>query len=285
MKQKFLVVLQRWLFGLVLLSAAACSTKEQVQQVADYYPNGCLKIMKSMQDNQLHGRSRSYYPDGTLQSVSMWEHGRRTGVTTLYYANGTLRDSANYLRDSLNGPALRYYPNGVLKQRTHFADGATTGHTIFFDSLGKLVQRQIYNQAGKLIYLNDYAPDGRPSPGGMMTIIEAKDTLIWGGKYTGCVYFGYPLKSPATMLVGTLGKGLKASDRHPMVDTFQVVAQSKDGRFYFSYYPVHAGVNAMEYKFRQPGSPWDAVPRKDSLSVDGLAGDMPFFVRKPMGRQ
>ena len=69
------------------------------------------------------------------------------------------------------------------------------------------------------------------------------------------------------------------------MDTFQVVAQSKDGRYYFSYYPKRTGSNTMGYRFLQPKSPWDARPHKDSLSVDYLAGDMPFFVRKPLTKQ
>jgi len=82
---------------------------------------------------------------------------------------------------------------------------------MFFDSLGRPEERQVYNRAGRLVYLNDYEADGRPSPGGMMTLIDAQDTLVWGEKYTGSVSFGYPLRSPATLLVGALGKGTKAS--------------------------------------------------------------------------
>jgi hypothetical protein len=119
----------------------------------------------------------------------------------------------------------------------------------------------------------------------MIPLIDAPDTLEWGEKYTGSVYFGYPLRSPATMLVGTLYKGKKSSDLPVLVDTFQVVTPRADGRFYFTYYPKRTGNNAMGYRFLQPGSPWDARPRKDSLSVDHLAGDMPFYVREPRRKQ
>ncbi|UOQ97182.1 hypothetical protein MUN81_18325 [Hymenobacter sp. 5317J-9] len=220
-----------------------------------------------------------------MRATSYWVAGRRTGFTRLYYPNGGVRDSSAFRNDSLHGPALRYYPNGVLQEQAHYTNGTQTGLTMRFDSLGKPVEREIYNRAGRLIYANGYEPGGQPSPGGMMTLIDAPDTLNWGEKYTGSVSFGYPLQKPATMLVGTLSKGRKASDSPVLVDTFQVVAPSPDGRFYFAYYPKRAGNNAMGYRFLQPGSPWNARPRKDSLSVDYLAGDMPFFVREPRRKQ
>lgn len=272
------------LFVALLLGAlcmASCTPEQERTTETSRYPNGRLRGVAALLNGRLDGRSVAYYPNGKVHATSHWVAGRRTGVTRLYYPDGVLRDSSAFRNDSLHGPAVRYYPNGVLQERAQFTNGTRTGLTMLFDSLGKPMDREIYNRAGRLIYANRYEPDGRPFSSGMMTLIDAPDTLDWGEKYTGSVYFGYPLRSPATMLVGTLGKGKKASDSPVLVDTFQVVAPSTDGRFYFAYYPKRAGDNAMGYRFLQPGSPWDARPRKDSLSVDYLAGDMPFYVREP----
>ncbi|WP_426062300.1 hypothetical protein [Hymenobacter sp. B1770] len=83
-----------------------------------------------------------------------------------------------------------------------------------------------------------------------------------------------------TLIVGVLGEDVNAFDRWPIVDTFQVVLQSADGRFYFPYYPKRPEKNSFQYKFIQPESPVMAA-FEDSLRVDQKSIMHPFFVKKP----
>ena len=136
-----------------------------------------------------------------------------------------------------------------------------------------------YDRSGKEIYNLYFDKQGKPLDGSLMPIIEAKDTILWGGKYTGSIRFGYPLKGKVTMTVGVLGEDLKAYDRWPLVDTFQVVPQSEDGRFYFSYYPKRLGINAFHYKFTQPGRRW--IVEVDSSTVDLISVKHSFLVKQP----
>jgi hypothetical protein len=266
------------LIGIVLFDTG-CTPHQRTETT--FYPNGHRKQVATWQDGQLQGLLTEYYPNGKLKATSHWLAGKQTGVTRLYYPTGDLRDSSTYLAGSLNGLALGYTPQGLPQFRSHYTNGIPTGREVIFDATGKPTELHLYDAAGILFYVDNYEADGKPSGSGMTPLFEAKDTIAWKEKMTGFIWFGYPLKTRTTMLVGRLGKDLQALDRYPMLDTIQVVKQSRDGRFYFEFYPAHVGSNNMGFKFLQPGSPWDAIPRKDSLSVDQLSVTHSFFVGKP----
>ena len=236
--------------------------------------------MAALRHGQLDGRSVSYYPNGHLQTVSQWAGSQRTGVTRRYYLDGILQNSTQYRKDSLHGMALRYYRTGPLREVAHYTNGHRTGTYVSFDSLGHKAEQFTYDHSGEVIYTAFYDRHGKTAGGTPEPIPEAPDTISWGERYTGAIRFGYRLKGKVTMLVGVLREDRKALDRWPLVDTFQVVPQSKDVRFYFAYYPKRPGKNVLQYKFIQPGSPWDTYPRTDSVSVDGISVTHPFFVKK-----
>jgi hypothetical protein len=270
------------LVGLLLevaLCGAGCTQQERPETT--FYSNGHRKQVATWQDGHLQGRLVEYYPNGNLKATSHWLAGKRTGITRLYYPTGSLRDSSAYLSDSLNGLSLGYTAQGLPQFRSYYTNGRRTGREVVFNATGQPAELHVYDSTGRLFYVDSYEADGKPSGSGMTPLFKMKDTLKWGEKMTGYVWFGYPLKTKATLLVGTLGKDLQALDRYPMLDTIQVVKQSQDGRFYFAFYPAHTGVNSIGFKFLQPGSPWDALPRKDSLSVDHISVTSPFFVQKP----
>jgi hypothetical protein len=231
-----------------------------------------------VKNSQLDGVYKSFYPNGKLKSESNWVHGRRTGIASYYFKSGVLQSRSHLTNGLLNGTALQYYQNGILSQKGVYTNGTQTGITLLFDSLtGKPVERHIYNQAGQLIYLNDYDKQGKPSRNGLTSIVDAPDTIKWGANYTGCIRFGYPLTGKVTMLIGKLVTRVKSIDRYQIADTFAIVHPDKQGRFCFSYHPQPAqiGRNMFGYKFLHTGSVYD------SLSVNELSGSWYFFVKKP----
>lgn len=278
-KMKFNPLFHALLLGTVL-HLTSCRQEDGRTLETAYYPNGRLHTVAALLHGRLDGRSVSYYQNGQVQTVSQWAAGQRTGVTRRYYPEGILKDSTQYRNDSVHGMALRYYRTGPLREVAHYTNGHRTGTYVSFDSLGHKVEQFTYNKLGEVIYSTFYDRHGKTAGGTPEHITEANDTISWGERYTGTIRFGYPLKGKVTMLVGVLREDRKALDRWPLVDTFQVVPQSKDGRFYFAYYPKRPGKNVLQYKFIQPGSPWDTYPRTDSVSVDGISVTRPFFVKK-----
>ena len=196
------------------------------------------------------------------------------------YVTGAVHVAASLKGNVLHGPTSWYYPNGTLQSRSHWVNGVQTGHAVAYDSAGRPVERNTYDSAGRLMFTRAYF-HGIPAEGLLYPIIEAPDTVTWGRPFAGSIRFGYPLASPATLLVGTLRTDMHALDRWQVRDTVQVVSQSQDGRFYFSYRPVRPGPNTFAYKFLQPGRPWMNRSQEDSLSVDNFSGWRPFFVQQP----
>jgi hypothetical protein len=268
-----------FLFSLTLFTIS-CRDNQQEHSVKQFYPDGHLKVVATLRGNRMHGRTIWYSLKGDIDNTSHWVNGKRTGVTCVYYSSGALKDSIGFLNDTLHGLSLSYYRNEALQKVERYTHGVRTGTAVDFDSLGKRKQQSTYDRNGNEIYYIFYDTHGESAGGSPAHITEAKDTIWWGEKYTGSIRFGYPLKGKVTMIVGVLGEDLKAIDRWPIVDTFQVVPQSKDGRFYFSYYPKRLGANSFQYKFIQPESPWDATVR-DSLTIDQKSVTHPFFVKKP----
>jgi hypothetical protein len=266
-------------FALLILGAGGilCSGCQQEQTTVQkqYYPDGKLRVWQQLRNNQLHGQSRLYYPSGHLQHTYLYVQGKLTGEARFYYESGTLQARCMMLEDSLHGHSWAFYRNGHPREHSVYRWNQHTGIKFLFDSLtGKKVEHHVY--------VREYDKAGEPTNGMLLPITEADNTIEWGEKYTGFVRFGYPLNSSATMVVGRLGKEMKALDRYPVIDTFQVVQQSSDGRFHFSFFPRHPGKNTFSFKFLQPGSPWDALPKKDSLSVDGLSTSHAFLVQETL---
>ena len=271
------------MFWLILTFATvSCRDNQQERSVKQFYLNGRIKVVATLRGNRLHGRTIWYRPQGSIENTSHWVNGKRTGVTCVYYSSGALKDSLGFLNDTLHGLSLSYYRNGSLQKVERYTRGVKTGTAVDFDSLGHRQQQTTYDLDGNDIYNIFYDRHGKTAGGSPSHITEAKDTILWGAKYTGSIRFGYPLKGKVTMIVGVLGEDLKAIDRWPIIDTFQVVPQSKDGRFYFSYYPKRLGHNSFQYKFIQPESPWNATV-EDSLTVDQKSVTHPFFVKKAAG--
>ncbi|WP_208308506.1 toxin-antitoxin system YwqK family antitoxin [Hymenobacter defluvii] len=264
-----------------LLCCTSCQDGQQISVKKLFYPDGKLKVAATLQGQQLHGRTTRYYPSGAIESIAEWSKGKRTGLTRFYYPNGRLRDSSLFTHDTLTG-AWRYYRNGILQEVQQHAKDRPFVCTVLFDSTGKRTESHTYDLHGEHLYMQTYDSEGHADAGHLSPILEVRDTIAWGEKYQGSIRFGYSLTNKATLLVGRrLGLDRKAADRYPLLDTVLVVPQSPDGRFYFAYLPTRSGINTFAYKFLQPGSPWDALP-KDSLSVDQLSSSHRFLVRKPI---
>jgi hypothetical protein len=216
-------------------------------------------------------------PAGLLLCVSCSDP-QPVRIEKQYYPSGAVRVAAAMKGNVLHGPTSWYYPNGTLQSRSQWVNGVRTGQAVRFDSVGRPVVRDTYDPVGRLMFSRTYDRWGIPNRGQLYPIIDAPDTVAWGQPFTGSIRFGYPLESPATLVIGTLRTDVRARERWEITDTVQVVSPSKDGRFYFSYRPAQRGRHTFAYMFLQPGRPWMTRSPADSVSIDRFSGSRPFFV-------
>lgn len=199
-----------------------------------------------------------------------------------YYASGQLQQTRAVQHGQLNGPVVSYYRNGARQETAHFVRGRAVGSRVLFDSTGKPLERHVYDSTGRMFFVQGYDKQGRPSSTSLLPLVTTPDTVPAGHPFAGSIRFGYALKHPAVLLVGTFTnpKGVK---QPVMLDTLQRVKQHQDGSFYFSYRPARAGYNTFAYRFVQPESRYEpsitGSREDDSLGVDYLTGKRPFYVK------
>jgi len=166
----------------------------------------------------------------------------------------------------------------VLPQRGSEGDGPVCagqarGEQVLFDSTGKPLERHVYDTTGRLFLVQGYDKQGCPSSTSLLPLVNTPDTVPAGHSFAGSIRFGYALKHPAVLLVGTFTnpKGLEQS---VMLDTLQRVKQNRDGSFYFSYRPARAGRNTFAYRLVQPESRYEPgiiSSREDDSLGGGLS--------------
>jgi hypothetical protein len=165
-------------------------------------------------------------------------------IVKSYYASGELRQTVAVQNGQPNGPVVWYYPNGARKETARYVQGRPVGSKVLFDSTGKPLERHVYDTTGRLFLVQGYDKQGCPSSTSLLPLVNTPDTVPAGHSFAGSIRFGYALKHPAVLLVGTFTnpKGLEQS---VMLDTLQRVKQNRDGSFYFSYRPARAGRNTF----------------------------------------
>jgi len=159
------------------------------------------------------------------------------------------------------------------------------GSKVLFDSTGKPLEYYVYDMKGRMFFVQGYDKRGRPSSTTLLLLINTPDTVSFGHPFAGSIRFGYALKYPAALLVGTFTKP-KDLTQPVMLDTLQRVKQNRDGVFYFTYRPSHAARNTFAYRFVQPETRYEpgitGSREDDSLGVDYVFGIRPFYVKQTL---
>ena len=160
--------------------------------------------------------------------------------------------------------------------------GRAVGSKVLFDSTGKPLEHHVYDMKGLMFFVQGYDKRGRPSSTTLLLLVNTPDTVSFGHPFAGSIRFGYALKHPAVLLVGTFTKP-KGLTQPVMLNTLQRVKQNRDGGFYFTHRPSHAGHNTFAYRFVQPETRYGLgitdSREDDSLGVDYLFGIRPFYVK------
>ncbi|NHQ92430.1 toxin-antitoxin system YwqK family antitoxin [Janthinobacterium lividum] len=98
--------------------------------------NGKPSTSYVLRGGKIEGEMLTYFPDGSISSRSAMKEGKYNGLTTNYYPDGAVRATMTLRNDQPTGVAQEFYPDG------------------------KVQSRQQYDDAGALLSLQRYSPQG-----------------------------------------------------------------------------------------------------------------------------
>jgi hypothetical protein len=260
---KRIFIISLWL--LLILVCFSCSKKKELVK---YYEDGSIESKVELKGVKRHGMSYYYYPDGTLEIISSWKEGLQDGVTEFYYPNGQLESRTVWKDGDPNGLSEEYYANGQLKSKAFKKNGKIVGSITINDQEGFPVERQFYNEYGKLVYVNSFNEDGSKSGWPIPLFRDERDPVPLGEMFVTTVSFGFKMKGKLLMLVGHLDK------MNNLTDTVAIFEPTKEGSFVFATKANKPGENALSMKFIHE------TDEGDTLSVNDLSVKHPYFVKE-----
>lgn len=231
-----------FLITAALFFCYSCVDKN-VREEKIYYPNQKLKTVISRQVGKQEGVATFFYQSGRIRSKISWHDDLQHGPAIFYYPNGQLKERSNWMNNKPEGISQLYFSNGAMKRQSHFHNGTLTDSTILYNNFGKPVELHIYDKLGRLVVVTGYDKYNKPLSGGETPFIHARDTIRQGEYYSGYIDFGYPLNGNAKLIIGSMTKNLTVTD------TFSIINQDTNGRFFFRYKPIGLGTNVFPYQF------------------------------------
>lgn len=88
----------------------------------EYYPDGGLKTVKSLQGGKTSGTLKAYYPGGKLQIEAYYLGGLKDGPFRYYGEDGAPLMEAAYRGDKLNGWKKEFAPGGAVASQAYYED-------------------------------------------------------------------------------------------------------------------------------------------------------------------
>lgn len=211
-----------------------------------YYPNGSYEIKESYKDGLLDGLSERFYENGNLKEVIEWENGE------------------------IDGWARSFHPNGQVKSEVKKRNGQFEGEYRKYSPEGKLLQKEIFGQEGKAIYLWYLIDvDKNLATSSVLPVIKnERDTVMVGETFKTTVNFGYELRN-VTMFVAS-----SVNQQGKIEDTLAVVEPTPEGKFIYSFVADKLGENTYWIVFSQKVLPGD------TLSANGIKQSRAYFVKE-----
>lgn len=109
-------------------------------QWIDKYPNGAMKLVRSLKNEVLHGPYRSYFGNGRVETEGRFVDGYKFGVWRHYSASGDLVEETSYLNGQAYGVCEKLRAGGQLASRSLLYGGRRVGHVEAFDAAGNPVE-------------------------------------------------------------------------------------------------------------------------------------------------
>src|SRR5580700_9868794 len=98
----------------ILLLSWGCSNKTKYK--IEYYTNGKIKQIYSLEDNKMNRKKISYYENGNIDFISNYVGNLREGEQLHFYeGNGLLASKIFFKNNIPNGVAYWFYESGSLR--------------------------------------------------------------------------------------------------------------------------------------------------------------------------
>ena len=103
----------------------------------EYYTNGNKRVLKTYQENVLHGEYFEDHENGQSSISGHYKNGDRVGTWTEWYVSGRKKLVETYSNDLLQGDSKKYHINGMLKSSGKYKNGKEHGVWTAWDETGR----------------------------------------------------------------------------------------------------------------------------------------------------
>lgn len=163
MKAAILVINILITIGLTSLFAQNTSKEDPLNgQKTEYYPNGKVSKVYTMENGQPNGIYKFYSEKGFLLIEQEFFHGVPHGYCKTFFENGQVQSNTNYENGISKGRSLEYYEGGTLKKDSYLTGEPWeySGYTNLFYEDGKR-HNETKVEKGKLVISISYDKQGR----------------------------------------------------------------------------------------------------------------------------
>lgn len=124
---------------------------ENKDSVWTYFDETATLISRETYANgKKHGKEFIYFPDGIISEERMYKNGEKDGPYKLYFEKNLIKSEGNYINGKIDGRNAYYYPNKVTAAVGYYKLGLKVGPWIYRDKEGKIKEKELYKQDGKL---------------------------------------------------------------------------------------------------------------------------------------
>ncbi len=117
-----------------------------------------IKIADGITDDQgfRQGPWKEYYEDGKIRSEGSYLNGKQVGLWKYYFANGKIENTGSFNKNGkTEGDWKWYYDDGTIRKEETYSNGLADGTSTEYDENGKIVAQGEYvdgNEQGKWVY-------------------------------------------------------------------------------------------------------------------------------------
>lgn len=257
----------RILLAFVFLLITACTSEEYH---LEHYDDGSVRARARFKNGKQHGMTYFYYPNGSYEIKESYKDGLLDGLSERFYENGNLKEVIEWENGEIDGWARSFHPNGQVKSEVKKRNGQFEGEYRKYSPEGKLLQKEIFGQEGKAIYLWYLIDvDKNLATSSVLPVIKnERDTVMVGETFKTTVNFGYELRN-VTMFVAS-----SVNQQGKIEDTLAVVEPTPEGKFIYSFVADKLGENTYWIVFSQKVLPGD------TLSANGIKQSRAYFVKE-----
>lgn len=131
--------------------AAGKYISENKDSVWNYFDEKGLLISTETYLNGLkNGKESVYFSDGIVSEERNYKSGKLNGPYKLYFDKALVKNEGTYEEGQLDGKNVFYFPNGITAATGYYNKGLKTGPWIYRDKTGKITEKELYANSGKL---------------------------------------------------------------------------------------------------------------------------------------